>query len=89
MDLEELKNYLRVDIDDDDIEIMRDAAEQYLINAGVEPDKDNKLVNICVKILVAHWYENRGTVSVGKTTDTLDYTLDNLISQLKYTGDVV
>lgn len=89
LDLDDLKMYLRVDIDDMDseIEIMQKAAEQYLDNAGVDVDSDNDLVNICVQILVMHWFENRGNTVVGETTSKLDYTLDNIITQLKYTSD--
>lgn len=89
LDLDDLKMYLRVDIDDMDseIEIMQKAAEKYLDNAGVDVDSDNDLVNICVQILVMHWFENRGNTVVGETTSKLDYTLDNIITQLKYASD--
>ena len=87
MTLGDLKLYLRVDSDDLDheIEVMQQAAEQYLENAGVSTNAENKLVDICTKILVAHWFENRGTVMIGNTTNELDYTLDNIITQLKFT----
>lgn len=89
MTLEDLKLYLRVDSDDEDLDLapMLEAAQQYLKNAGVNIDQDNKLVDLCIKILVSHWYENRGIVNVGVTTEKLDYTIDNIITQLKYTGD--
>lgn len=81
--LEEVKAYLKVDGTDEDAEILGliNAAEAYLINAGVIKDETNKLYKLAVKMLVVNWYENRQPI--GKA-DKLAFGLDSIITQLKY-----
>lgn len=64
MTLEDVKNYLRVDVDvtDDDalIQSLMAAAQQYITNQTGKQYKENDEVwNLCIKLLVAHWYDNR------------------------------
>lgn len=84
MDLEELKLFMRVDDNEEDLLIqgLQSAAEEYLLNAGVYKDYDKFLYLLAVKMLVGHWYENRSIV--GKA-DKLAFSLDTMILQLKYT----
>lgn len=79
--LEEIKEYLRVDGEDAEIPGLITAAETYLTNAGVMVDETNELYKLAVKMLVAHWYENRQPV--GKA-DKIAFGLESIISQLKY-----
>lgn len=68
--LEQAKNYLKVDEDitDDDelISSLISAADDYVerttgkTNSG---DNSSSLYDLCVKMLVAHWYENRAVYS--------------------------
>jgi len=89
MTLDELKLYLRIDGSDEDalIQGLQAAAEQFLKNGGASSTNNVDLYNLCAKLLIAHWYENREVV--GKSEE-LPFGLRSMITQLKYcTGDVV
>lgn len=79
----EIKNYLRIDEDYDDvlIETLIKSAEIYLENAGVKVSYDIELYVLAIKMLVLHWYENRTVI--GKT-ENIGFGLESIISQLKY-----
>lgn len=88
MELEELKQFLRVDGDDMDI-ILRayqQAAEVYLRNAGVLVGYENALYRIAVTVFVAKLLENPDLLSKKKgENDSIDagLTLNALIVQLR------
>ncbi len=84
MKLDELKLYLRIDHDDEDIllDTILKSAEEYLKNAGCIVTQ-GELYSLALKILVSHWYENREVV--GKA-EKLAHSLDSIITQLKYCG---
>lgn len=91
MDLEELKLFLRIDGEEEDllIEGLQFAAEEYLTNAGIKMDYTKELYKLAIKILISHWYENRHVENVGKNVRKIAFGLDTIIVQLKYTqGDV-
>ncbi|WP_024833828.1 head-tail connector protein [Ruminiclostridium josui] len=83
--LEEAKKYLKADVDDtsedQDIESLISAAEEYLKNAGCKLPEGNELAKLAIKLLVVHWHENREPI--GKA-DKLQYSLSNIIFQLQY-----
>lgn len=85
MDVNEIKEYLRIDTDLDDglLNSLVIAAKEYLKNAGVAKT-EGPLYDLAVKLLVAHWYENREVV--GKA-DKLAFSLEAIITQLKYCRD--
>lgn len=87
MDIEEIKSYLRVDDTDDDdlIQELQTAAEEYMANAGVAKEYDRAVYKFAIKLLVSHWYDNRGPVNVGSISKSLEYSLASLPAQLKYT----
>lgn len=64
--LEEVKQHLRIETDEDDISIqtMIHAAESFIRSStdSVIDDKDNRAKMICL-FLIADMYENRGLVS--------------------------
>ncbi len=80
---EEIKNYLRVDEDYDDILIQTliKSAESYISNAGVCVSYEVELYSLAIKMLVLHWYENR---EVSGASEQIPFGLDNIIIQLKY-----
>lgn len=82
--IEEIKLYLRIDHTEEDglLEGLLSSAIEYLKNAGCIVTEGD-LYNLAIKILVSHWYENREVV--GKA-DSLSYSLDSIITQLKYCG---
>ena len=84
MEISEIKEFLRLDTDDEDILIsgLKLAAEEYLTNAGVTKDYTKELYKLVVKILVSHWYENRDAVIIGSISKTLEFSLNSMIIQL-------
>ena len=87
MDLNEVKSFLRVDGDYDDatIEGLASAAEVFLANGGVPADAANELYKLSIKLLVAHWYENREVLSSATNVQNeIPFGLRSMILQLKY-----
>lgn len=77
--LQEVKQYARIDIDDDDqlLETLIVAAEEHLKNATgkeyPETDENGNKINyelekIYLQLLIAHWYEQRSISGNGKGT---------------------
>jgi uncharacterized phage protein (predicted DNA packaging) len=107
MTLEEAKNYLRVDTDDDDalIRALITAAESYvkqqtgkikkIVVVDGEPTETDiatdELYNLCVKLLLAHWYENRGVekASSRNTIAKISHSVDALVNHIAMCGDYV
>lgn len=97
--LDEVKNYLRVDLDDDDalIQSLIVAAEAYLKNAtGKEyPETDSagnkaeyELEKVYLNLLIAYWYENRSAAPRNKSLngavpDEFTFTTRSLLLQLQ------
>lgn len=81
--LDEVKNYLRVDGDDDDalIESLITSSAAYLTNAGAQDD--GNLYKLAQLMLISHWHENREPT--GKA-DKLAYGLAGIILQLQCCG---
>ena len=92
--LDEVKNHLRVDLNEDD-----GLAQQYLENAtGKEyPETDSEgkeidysLEKVYLNLLIAYWYENRGATSSNKVSaaggsvpDEFTYSTRSLLLQLQ------
>lgn len=97
--LDEVKNYLRVDLDEDDalIQSFIVAAEAYLKNAtGKEyPETDSngnkigyELEKVYLNLLIAYWYENRSAAPRNKSLngavpDEFTFTTRSLLLQLQ------
>lgn len=92
IELQEVKDYLRVDIEEDDplLETLIIAAVEYLKNAtGKEyPATDEEgnaikyeLEKIYLKLLIAYWYENR--TPAGKVGEEFSQMTKSLILQLQ------
>lgn len=83
MELNKLKNYLKVDDNEDDelIKSLCLAAEEYLSNAGIEKNYEKELYSLAIKLLVSHWYDNRMIQDV-KGQRKLSFSLDVIIMQL-------
>ena len=88
--LQEVKEYLRVDIEEDDqlLQMLITAAVEYLKNAtGKEyPEKDEKgntitFEKVYLKLLIAYWYENR--TPVGKVGEEFSQMTKSLMLQLQ------
>ncbi|MEK5038913.1 head-tail connector protein [Sporosarcina sp. FSL K6-3457] len=84
--LEETKEWLRVDIEDDDsmIRMLTEAAEAYLKNAtGKDFDETNKQAKLFCLVLVMDWYENR-EMNNFRVGEKVRYTVESMIAQLTY-----
>ena len=50
--------------------------------AGVADASVDPRVKMAVRMLVAHWYENRETVAVGSITKEIEFSFKNLLAQI-------
>lgn len=87
MNLDELKNFLRVDHDLDDslLSILQETAENYILGAIDAEAKDvinDTRFKLAVTLLVANWYENRNAVS-DTTKQEVPFGVVSLIHQLR------
>lgn len=84
MDLAYIKNYLRMDegVTDDDklIQDLVDAAQEYIANQTGKQYNNDKIWNICICQLVAHWYDNRQVTS--QKTAELPHSVTALINHI-------
>lgn len=87
--LDQVKEFLRMDHDEEDslLSSYLVASERYIVNAThTNVDKRDELFGIAQRFLIAHWYENRNTVLVGQTSKSLEFALESILTQLKYTS---
>lgn len=87
--LDDLVAYCRIDLPDEDdparaqiialVEGLRDAAEDYLTNAGCL--EGSSLHDLAVMGLVLHWYDNRNAIAYNRSAIPLG--LQTIINQLK------
>ena len=55
-----------------------------------EDIKESELWKLAVKLLLAHWYENRGVETSGKVTTTkISHSVDALVNHIAMCGDYV
>ena len=86
LDLAFVKNYLKIDFDDDDSELslMIRAAQNYIYNNLNAPkdylDEQPDLVIACLQI-ISHFYENKTAVVL--TNTKMDMMLQNILIQYK------
>ncbi|WP_338841842.1 head-tail connector protein [Paenibacillus glucanolyticus] len=87
MNLQYVKDYLRVDYDEDDLLITGfiAGAKEYLRGAGVPEQQRNELYNIVVLMLVALFYENREVTDKDIKIPTV---IQNFIVQLSVQSGV-
>lgn len=91
MEIQEIKDFLKIENNDEDSFIisLKSAAEEYCKNAGVPKMEDSKLYDLAIKMLVGHWYENRNIVAVGTITKIMEFSLSNILVQLRYSQPVI
>ena len=86
--LAQAKNFLKIDSDitDDDelVQALIDAADEYIQNqTGKANSNDDALYNQCIKMLVAHWYENRSIYSPKPgTLSELPHSVTSLVQHI-------
>lgn len=87
LELEEIKEFLKIcdSAEDEYIQSLAQASEQYLKNAtGKEFNSTNPLAKLFCKVLISDWYDNRGYMQEGKTSNKVRHTVQSILTQLKY-----
>ena len=90
MELEEIKNYLRIDddmTDDDNLLLQLQAtAKQYVANTtGKIYVEGNAIYDMVVLQLIAHWYDNRtAIITKPGALSEIPYTITSLLTHLAY-----
>ena len=86
MGLEDIKEYLRVDGDDEDnlISMMMEAGKEYIRSAVGEYDDTDKTANILLAAVVQNMYDNRELMqSDQQVKKRIEYTFQSMILQLR------
>lgn len=90
IELEETKNWLRLDGSEDDsiIVTLIKAAESYLTSAtGKQFDSSNYQAKLFCLVLVTDWYENRDLMGA-KVGEKVRFTIQSMLIQLQYAPEV-
>jgi uncharacterized phage protein (predicted DNA packaging) len=84
MELDEIKLFLRVDFDEDDtlIQLIANAAEEYITAAVGSCDYTKARVKLLALVIITELYEKR-SFSVEKAGEKAQYTIRSIISQLQ------
>lgn len=88
IDLEIVKNYLRIDFDDVDNDRMlniilasaKSFVQTYLNWKFVDVDEIPLEITIALLAIVEHWYKNRGVMSEDATTKELPYVFAGILN---------
>ena len=86
MSLEDIKEYLRVDGDDEDrlITTMMEAGKEYIRSAVGEYDDTDQTANILLAAIVQNMYDNRELMqSDQQVKKRIEYTFQSIILQLR------
>ncbi|MYL41821.1 head-tail connector protein [Virgibacillus salexigens] len=86
MDIQEIKEYLRIEHDEDDAMLtkLEIRASSYIKNGVGKIDTENELYKQAVTVLVGHWYDNRELSRIGNNSYNIPYSFEAIIQQLKY-----
>jgi len=88
--LDTAKKYLKIELNffDDDIfiQVLINAAEEYLKNAtGKSFDESNELAKLFCLVLISDWYVNREYI--GKASEKVRISISSILTQLQYCYD--
>ena len=94
MTLDDMKLYLHVDDDaeEDIINSLMIAAESFIKQTtgktlkGEADISTDELYNLCVKMMVAHWFENRAVQATTQLND-FSFSVQALINHIAMCGD--
>lgn len=83
LDETKIKNYCRID-SDEDISDLISAAETYIINAIEVKDKaemeNNPIFVLACEMLISHWHDNRAVIG---QSEEIPFGVEAIISQLQ------
>lgn len=85
MNLEEVKEYLRIDEDADDsaIQIMMDTAKQFITDAVGFYEESNPKIKMLFALVMQDFYENRVLVVKESDRQRLAFVASSLLMQLQ------
>ena len=94
MTLDDMKLYLRVDnVEEEDIiSSLMTAAESFIQQTtgktlkGTAAISTDDLYNLCIKLMVAHWFENRA-VQTSTALNDFSFSVQALINHISLCGD--
>lgn len=98
LSLDQVKSFLRVETDEDDnlLTAQMTAAVNYLKGQisktkvtrsnETKPIEDDELFQHAVKLMVAHWYENR-EIQSGRSLSDVAHTVDAIVQHIEVCGD--
>lgn len=91
MSLDLIKEYLKIDFDDDDriLEMLLGSARRYVRDAvGYQPDESDERVKLLLLVLISDWYEHReyteSTLKTQNISQKVRYTVRSIVLQLQY-----
>lgn len=90
MELTLIKQFLKVDFDDDDsvIRLMADAAEEYITAAVGDCNYEDARVRLLALVIITELYEKR-SYSVEKAGVKAQYTIRSIIAQLQAEQEMI
>ena len=86
MDLEDIKNYLRIDGDEEDglLRTMIDAGKEFIRSAVGEYDDTDSTAQVLLAAVVQNMYDNRELMqSEQQVKRRIEYTFQSMILQLR------
>lgn len=85
MEIEQVKEYLRVDFPDDDglIQMMMAAAEGYIVSAVGEYDESDARANLLYMAIIQDLYDNRTLTVTEQQKKRMAYMFSSIILQLQ------
>lgn len=89
LDLAFVKNYLKIDFDDDDNELLLyiRAAQSFLlnqINIDIELIDEKPDIVIAALLIISHFYEHKSILSPGsKFNNNIDFVLEQILIQYR------
>lgn len=90
MELEEIKTYLKIDGDYEDMLLidLQLMVECYLEEAGIKKNYSKPTYKLCVLMLISHYYSNRGVIveSTKYSMEDVPFGARALIQQLQIGG---
>ncbi|WP_273690260.1 head-tail connector protein [Ketogulonicigenium vulgare] len=92
INLKQVKEFIRVDFDDDDtvIQTLMTVAVEYMTSlTGYENDFDApKAWDLCCLLLIGHWYANRESVQAGSLIK-VPHSFESLLKTITPVGGLV
>lgn len=84
MDLTQIKQFLKIDYDDDDeyITLLIRVAEEYIADAVDNPNKESARYELLLKFIVSTLYENR-IYTVDQANEKVSYTIRSMTLQMQ------